>query len=176
MFGKNLGKREKILLSVTVGLVAAALSYGIIIDPALTNWKMLNKRIEAKVSELSKDMKLLNMYDRIEAEHLTYSEYINTERTPEEAETSVLAEVENISKKYNCHIANVKPRTSKDIGQYKVVSFLVTAEGTIDQLSQFLFGLETSRELLRVKRFTITPKSKSARELKGAFLVSKIVF
>lgn len=175
MIGQNLGKREKSLLTICVILGVSALGYSLALEPSARHWKMLNKKVEATSDELSKDMRLVNMYDRIEAEYARYTGYITAGRGEEEELAAVLAEIENVSKRTSCLISNVKPRSPGSIGGYREISFMVTAEGSAENLSAFLHAIETSKELLRVAGFTITPKSRQADLLKGAFVINKVL-
>lgn len=175
MAGQNLGKRERTLLAVCIILGGGAVLYSLIVEPLATGWKTLNGRIEAKLSELGKDTRLFKMYEMIEEEYVEYGEFITSGRNMEEAQAAALGKIEEFSKSASCRIVNVKPRSPKKIGNYKEISFVVTAEGAIDRLSHFLYVIETSKELLRVKHFAITPRSGSPDALRGTFVISKVI-
>jgi Tfp pilus assembly protein PilO len=164
-------------LTVTIILGGLAVLYNIVLEPLVANWKMLNIKVTAKASELKKNLRLVKMYEFIEAEYAKYSEFIEAGKNEEEELASVLAEIESVSKKTSCRIRNVKPRATRKLGNYREISFTVTAVGGIDKLSQFLYGIELSKKLLRVRHFAITPKSgsRSAGELRATFLITKII-
>ena len=170
-----LSGRERKLVAAIVTLAVFAVGYGLIIEPVVSNWKMLSSEIEAKAQVLAKDMRLLKMYARLEAEYDKYRDFIATTKNEEEELAGALSEIESISKKANCHISNIKPRATKRIGNYKEVSFAVTAEGTVETLSRFLYSVETSRRLLKVGHFAMMPKSGAKGTLKATFHISKIL-
>ena len=172
MFSLNLSGRERILVTASLVLAAIAIGYNVVIEPLMRNWKRLNSQIDAKATVLVKDMRLLRMYKRLETEHSKYRDFITTTKKEEELLAHVLSEIENISKKTSCYIANVKPRTTKKVGNYKEISFIVTAEAAVDKLAKFLYAVETSKELLRVRHFAITPKSGRQGTLKSTFHIS----
>jgi len=176
MFGKNLRKREKGLLAVCIGLAGIAIGYSMIVEPAIANWRALEGRIEGKATLLAKNTRLLKIYDKLEARYRNYREFISIGKNDEEELAIVLGEIKNIANAASCHIVNIKPRTAKKIGNYKQVLIVVTAEGNIGELARFLYNTETSKELLRIRHFAITPQSSSAKKLKATFIVSKIIF
>ena len=176
MFIWNLAKREKVLLSICIILATIAIAYSLAIEPVIVHWKTLNNQIESKAILLIRNTKLLNMYKTLKEEYVQYRDFIKVSENEERELAKALGEMENISKKSSCYIANVKPRTSKKLGSYKEISFEVTAEGSINELSRFMYEIETSKEYLRIRRFIITSKSGPARRLKGTFLISKILF
>ena len=176
MIGQNLAKREKLLVGACVILGAAAIGYNMLIGPITGGWKKLNAGIEAKSNLLSKNIRLLGMSDRLRAEYANYRDYIEFGQSEQEELRAALGEIESISKRTSCRIANIKPRAARKIGNYKEISFVVISEGSIEALSRFLHATENSQKLLRIKHFSITPKSASSEGLKGTFLISKIVF
>jgi len=174
MFVKNLSAKERILLVVCIVLAAMALTYNLVIEPLIVSWAALDEKIDAKSSLLKKNVRLLGMAKMLESEHLKYEGFIETGENEERELRKTLAEIENLSKKSNCRIVNVKPFASKTIGNYKEISFEVTAEGSIDELSRFLYEIEASGAYLRVKRFTLMSKHAS-EGLRGTFLIARII-
>ena len=175
MFINNLSGREKNLLFGAITIALLALGYTMILEPFILHWKTLNDRIDAKLTTLIKDTRLLNMYKTLEAEYVKYRDFLEVGKNEEEEFASALSEIESVSGKSACHIVNVKPRSSKILGNYKEISYEVTAEGSIHELSRFAFEIETSDKYLRIRRFTIASKTGSSGILRGTFLISKII-
>jgi Tfp pilus assembly protein PilO len=173
--GKNLAKREKTLLVTCIVLAGLAVLYSMVIEPLTASWKMLNSKIDGKITELAKNARLLKMYGAIEAEHKRYSEFIKIGKNEEEELARALALVEKLAQDAGSRIANVKPRATRKRGNYREISFVVTTEGAIEKLAKFLHSIEASKELLSVKHFTLTPRSGSKGNLKATFLISKII-
>ena len=174
MFLRDLSKREKIIMFVTAALIVAALTYNLAIEPLVERWRTLDAQIAAKVTVLMKNKLLLQKYKSLESEYTKYPALLD-EGISEGGDLAItLREIENISKKSSCHIANVKPQTSKKLGKYKEISFDLSVEGGIEEITRFLYEVETSKNCLRVRRFSITPKSGDPTKLKGTLLVSKL--
>jgi len=172
---KNFSKREKTLVSVCLAFGGMALLYALIIEPSFVHWKMMNDEIEAKTSAVIKNTRLLAMYKILKKEYAGYKDLVEVSDNEEEVFAKALAEIENLSQQSSCYIANVKPRASKELGTYKEISFEVTAEGDISQLSRFMYEIETSNECLRIRHFTILSKTGPSGGLKGIFIINKII-
>ncbi|MFH1593488.1 MAG: hypothetical protein ABID09_02185 [Candidatus Omnitrophota bacterium] len=175
MFIRNLSRRERSILAFLVVVAVSAVFYTLIIDPVVAYWKNLDNEIEANGVALGKDMKLLKMYDALQREHAKYEDFIETGKNEEEELAKTLSVIESVSTRSACRIANVKPRSSRELGNYREFVFEVTAEGGIDELTRFTYEIELSKEYLRIKRFTIISKLGSEGTLKSTFLISRIV-
>ena len=175
MFIQNLSKREKTILSICVILGVTAIAYSLIIEPFIMRWRTLNDQIESKIALLIKNTRLLKMHKALEAEYAKYHGFMEISEDEEKELAKALGEIENVSAKSSCNIANIKPRASRKLGNYKEIFFEVTAEGSISELAQFLYEIETSREYLRIRHFTIMSKAGPPDKLKGTFLISKII-
>jgi len=174
MFIKNLNQREKNILIVCVVVAFGAAVYVMVIEPAATYWKTQNGELEAKIGQFEKDKRILNTYKKFGSEYSRYQDFVVSSSGEEEESRKVLGEIERISKESSCYVSNVKPQMSKKIDRYKEIFFEITTEGNIGQITKFLYSVETSTERLRVKRFTIIPKSGGAT-LKGTFIISKLI-
>ncbi len=170
----NISNREKILLSITISFVITALFYNLIVEPLISRWRAFNGQIESKKALLNKNKRLLAAYKILEEEYIKYPVVLGGKNEEEEI-ARALGEIENVSKKSSCYIVNLKPRASKKIGNYKEISFDVTTEGSIDEFTRFMYEVETSKKMLRIRRFTITSKTGPSAKLKCVFLISKII-
>jgi len=158
-----------------ITLVIIAIVYNLLIDPVVSRWKTLNGQIKLKTVLIQKNTRLLRMCEELQDEYEKYQGSIKTSGNEEEELAKSLGEIENISQRSACYIENIRPRASKKAGKYREISLEVAAEGGIDEVSRFLYEIETSKQCLRVKRFTIIPKSGPQTVLKGTFLISKII-
>ena len=175
MFIKNFSGRERTLLIGAVIIAVMALLYVLVLEPLAIQWKSLDSQIDAKVTALMKDTRLLAMYSALERDYEKYRGFIDAGKDEDEEITSALGEIESISQESACYIVNVKPRSAKTVGNYKEISFEVTTEGTIGEIARFIYEIEMSEKYLRIRRFTILSKSGPAGNLKAVFLISKII-
>jgi len=171
----HLSKREKTLFLAVITVIALAFFFKFIAEPLFAQWKTLNDQIKSKAAYIAKNKRLLSRYKSLEEEYVKFPSLSEGVESEEKEVAKALAAIEGISKLSSCYIQNVKPRASKKIAGYREISFDVTTEGTIVEFSRFLYEIEASKEMLRVKHFTITSKSRGPGNLKGIFLVSKII-
>jgi len=172
---RNLSKKEKILLTACIVIAGIAIVYGVIIEPIVIHWKTINSEINTKTTLLLKNTRLLDMNRVLEAEYAKYRGFLDVSQNEEEESRKALAEIETISKASKVYIVNVKPRSPKKLGNYKELMLEVVAEGSIEELSRFLYEIETSKARLRISHFTIASKSGSTGSIKAMFLIGKIV-
>lgn len=175
MITRSLSNREKTLFLIIIIMIGAALLYGFVAEPIFMRWKNLDDRIKSKLAYMAKSRRLLNRYKTLEEEYINLPSPGDAMESEEREIAKTLAAIENISNSSSCRIQNVKPRASRKIGSYRAIAFEVTAEGTIGEFSRFLYEIETSKEMLRIKHFTVTSKSGYPGTLKGIFLISKII-
>jgi len=175
MAGKNLSRRERFMFVFTTTVAVSAGLFKFVIEPLHGQWKALNAEIKAKSVYIVKNRRLLNKYKSLEEEYIKFPSLSAAVESEEKEVLKALGSIEALYKSCSCNIQNVKPRTSKKIGSYKEISFEVTAEGNIESFSKILYQLETSEEMLRAKRFTITSRMGKGSNLKGIFLISKII-
>ena len=174
-FIRNLSGKERTLVYIAMMLGAVAVIYNMAISPIITHRRALGQEVRAKTTVLKRNVKLLGMYKPLEEKYIKYDDLIEISASEEEELSEALSVIENLSKKDSCYIANIKPLAAKKVGNYKEISFDVTVEGNIDNFARFLYDLETSRENLRVRHFTITPISGVSADLRIALRVSKII-
>jgi len=168
-------KREKILTIITVSIALIAFIYSVVIERVVLRWKMLNEEIESRKNLLIGDAELLSRYENIKEEYMKNPIFKVKGANEEEAIARVLSEIEAISNKASCYITNIKPRTTRYIGNYREISFDVSIESGITELSRFMYETEVSKEILRIRRFTTSSKSGPAKSLKTTFIISKII-
>ena len=172
---KNFSGREHLLLALTIFVAVAVVVYGLIIEPLIIYGARLNNQIESKTRRLIEYRRLLSVGGALTEEHAKFPAFITAEKSEEEALSKVLVEMERVSQKSGCYIVNVKPHSANEVGNYKRISFDIIAEGAISDFSRFLYEIETSPDMLRVRHFTLATKPGSPGKLKGTFLITKII-
>lgn len=173
---KKLSKREHVVLSAAAVLLTAWVIYGLIVEPFAGKWKRMDSAVKAKTISIIKSSDILARYEEAEKKYPAHPALLAEKSGTEEEEVAgILGEVESISKNSACNILNIKPRQSKKIGDYKELSCDISAEGDMNTFTRFIYGVENSAGLLKVKSFSITSKSASSGVLKATFIISKVI-
>lgn len=176
MIIKNMSKRERYIALAAVSFVFAAVIYNFVIDRIVRQWQSLNDRMGLRTSALKKDIALLASRKTLEANYAKFSKYIRSGNSEEESAAETLAYLENLSRSDLCLILNIKPIGSRDLVSYKEMLIDLSCEGSIGQLTKFLYDIENTKDaILKVRHFVLTSKAGQDGALKGSFLISKII-
>lgn len=158
---KVLTNRERSIFYATAGVIVFAVIFNFLIFPILTRNNSLNSEIKLNREKLAKYTWFLKNRDAIAKK---YAEFIPT-GTDSEA-TNVLSELENIAKTSGVKIIDLRPQQAGKID--------MRAEGSMGNYIKFIYHLENSPVLLRIKKFKISTKSNSA-VLEGIFSISQLL-
>lgn len=175
MLGKHLSHREKSMFYLAGVAIFGVIIYMTIIDPLWAYWKELNETISAKEVQVLKNIKILAQRDAIDTVYAKYSESIKMKGSEEEETAVILREIENIARSANVYITDIKPQKAKDMEFYKEYHVELEAEGNISSLTKFIYELQNSKQILKVKRLQLTPKAEAGDVLKGDMVVTKIL-
>jgi hypothetical protein len=173
ILGHETTPQEKFLASAALALAAAAVAYIVLLEPFITEWRSLDGRIRAKRATLAKSLRLVAEEEPIRKAHERWAKGAKASAFKEEDVTSGLSELEQIAKRCSVFIASIKPQATRELSGSREILLDVSAEGTPEALAQYLYEVEGREHLFRVKRFTVSPGAKEARELKCNFLVRK---
>jgi len=173
MFFSNVSKKERIGLAAAAIIISLAFLDRLILNP-------INKRIqqisqEIKISEKQLKMGLLNLNQKeaIISEYGKYSQYFKGLGSEEETTAAMLSGIEDVAKKSNMGLLDLKPQPSKDRGFYREYSVEVETEGTMDSLVSFLYQLNSSTQLLRVLTLRFNLKNKESSLIQASILITR---
>lgn len=171
----SLSKREKFIAFTTIILIVAVLIYVIIIEPLSKKWVHLNKEIASKSVKLKKDLRLLSKKNILEKEYKNYLNVIKTDLSEEEESTNLLSDLETIAKNDSVAIVNIKPSPTKNLAFYKELIFDISLESSMDEILKFIYDVQSSRKLLKVKRLSLSAKASEPGIIKCALQITKIL-
>jgi len=175
MFRINLSNRERRLFILTVLIISLSLIYNFIFDPLINRCDELKKEILIKKAQLQKAAQLIRARDRIEAEFKKLSGFMGRAGSQEEAFTLLLKEIEELARKSDVHINEIKPRPVKKAAFYKNYSIDLEITAEMDGIIRFLYAISSSSSLLNVERIRLDSQTKPKAGLKGHLLISKIL-
>lgn len=175
MFLKHLSRRERGILYLAIIVIIGVLSYITVIEPLWKRWQDLNNSISSKEIKLLKNLKILAQRDIIARLYDKYAENIRMKGSVEEETAVILREIENIARTSNIYITDIKPQKVKDMEFYKEYYVELESEGDISGLARFIYELQNSKQILKVKYLRLNPKGEAADVLKGYMVVTKIL-
>ncbi len=172
---KNITAREKILGGAAISVIAAALFYNIVIEPLAGLWKDLDGDIRDKEILLAKHSRILRERENIGRLNGEYSKYFEESvLTPEEESALALGSIEKLARGASVHITNIKPMGIRKEQNHNKFTFKVTSESRMDELTKFIYELQSSNQLLKVERMVLRAKEREADVIKAILHITKI--
>ncbi len=169
---KILTKRERIILFLTFGVIVSSLIFNFIFIPLKNRFSSLNQQILSNRVKLEKSLKLLGERERIKTRYTEISSLIKKDISEEEILADTLSELENFANISEFRIIDVRPQSPKITTGYKEFLIEIRGEARIEGALRFIYELENSTYLLKIKRFQLNPKAEG--NIEGNLLISKI--
>jgi len=173
---KLLKKREKVIFYLTIGIILFSLIFNFVISPIITKYVNLDKEISIARVKLRKYMALVSQKEKVQKR---YSDKFNLASSlPEFRQDSLVAalsELQNLAKNANIRIIDLRPQQGAKTGSqtYKEIIIDMRAEGSMEGYLKFIYNIENSLWILRIKKFQILAKSNSAA-LEGIFTIVQV--
>ncbi len=171
----RLSKREKIILYGAAFFVSLTIMDRLIVFPIFDRLVSLDKEIKEKEASVKKNLRILSHKERILADSKRYGSYVKDFTSEEEEATAILKEIETLASKTAIYLIDLKPAGLVESEMSKRYSVNLNCEAEMQGLVDFMYKLETSKMLLTVDRFQITPKSKESSVARCRMTISKIV-
>jgi hypothetical protein len=171
----KLSRRNKLLLYSAAIIVTLLLLEKLIVEPIYLNLKALDKEIAEKSKQIENDLMIISRKDRIQAETKTFVAFVTAPATEEEAATALLKEIEGLAGKSQVNLNDIKPAGVKADATSKRYMVTLTCDGAMEQITAFLYAIESSDKLLKVERYQISPKSRDSIAAQASLTVSQAV-
>ncbi|MEI6147918.1 MAG: GspMb/PilO family protein [bacterium] len=170
------GQQPWIFMAAVVFVVLMGM--GVVLGPIRGRFQELNEAIVIQEQKAARNLRVLSPASK-EAAVSEYQELGNTiprrGSTAEEV-ASMLAEIEKQATDTGVILSTTKqrdPNVQKDFEEYRVD---LEVEADMKQLVGFLYGLESSAQLLRAERVALDVKGGGERGVfRGSLTVSKVV-
>lgn len=165
-------KRQRTLLYAALTIAFFVASERLVYQPIVTRLNELDQEILLKENQLRRNFRNLAARETVLN---AYSVYAATATSDEEKIASLLNEIEGLAGKSGLSVVSVKPKpaTKTNIGKQYPVEIEVETE--MATLIKFLYGLHSSKHVLRVKQLRLMPKGSRTTQLKGHLLINETV-
>ncbi len=157
-------KRERLLLGATALVVAAFAADRMVITPLTELWSERSERIEELTARLEKGELLAGREEAIDEQW----EAMHDGALPEDAaaaEREVLTAIGEWASRSRINVTALKPRWVEDEELGRLLEIRLSAGGSLEALSRFLYELEREELALRLEDVDL-----SARDTRGAEL------
>ncbi|MBP7216462.1 MAG: type 4a pilus biogenesis protein PilO [Candidatus Omnitrophica bacterium] len=171
---KTFSSREKTIFFITIVVFLFAILFNIALVPILNYNEELNKSIMITRAKLERYAQLLGQKDSIKNKYSQFSSQLNLSEKKEDRLIEVLSELEKLAKGAGVRIVDIRPEGSfREAHSYKELLIDVKTEGSIPDFTKFMYNLENSLSLLKIKKFKISSKP-HAQTVEGTFSVSQL--
>lgn len=175
IIAKQLSKREKVIVLLTLGLGGGSLIYIFLIEPFLANINDMNNEILIKETKLQKIYALIGHKDKIEAEYEKFLKASSSNASDEAIISDILKQVEKIAVASSVQLNNVRPERLRN-EEVKRLRVEITAEAGVSSMLKFIYDLEMSPFLITVERLQIVPSRTQPGYIETTLLISKLSF
>jgi len=165
--------REKIILYSAVFTLISSLVFNLFIIPIVKKKEELDTEIGLAKNKLKRYLVLRRQKDFINNK---YKEFTSDPTLPgKDADSLIntLAKIENLAQNAKIHIIDIRPQSTRSQESYKEMLIDLRSEGTIESFIEFIYHLENSLLLLKVKKLKLNSVPNS-NILEGTFTISKL--
>ena len=174
-FISKLSKKEKIGLVAATIVVSAVIIDRLVVSPIGERFRRLGRDIELSERKLVLDLRNISNKESISDEYEKYRNYVRKSASSDEEEVAaVLAEIENLARRSDINLDDIKPQQAKQTDFYREYYVEIEAEGTMEHIIIFLHNLNSSPQLLRAVKLRLGLKDKESPVVKASIMVSKI--
>lgn len=174
---KILTKREKLILYFIGTIFIFSIAFNFLIAPVLNRYELLNKEIAAGRLRLARYLSLKGKKENIQGKYSKFAAAFKSFSQQQDTYLAVLSELENLAKGANVRIVDIRPQKSLSQGaaSYSEITVDLRAEAGIEEYMKFIYDIENSLWLLKIKRLQLVSKPNS-QALEGNFSISLISY
>ncbi len=171
---KILSKKEKAILSVTIGVLILSVGLNLMVIPLLNRNEVLNQEININKAKLNKYVSLLRQKESIQDKYKKIFNCFTGNPVEFNKADSVLSGLDNLAKNADIRIIDMRPQgiyKGRDLNRELAID--LKTEGEMENYLKFLYEFEYSLPFLKVKKFQLNAKPNTIF-LEGIFTISQI--
>ncbi len=170
----NFSPRERMIFNLTAAFLFLMLLDRTVISPIFSQIDALNQEIKQEEAAIKKNLRLLAQKDAILAQSSKFEPYLNSSLSQDEEVTSMLKEIEDLANKNSVYLIDLKPGDIKQSGATKKYFINLSLEAQMDQLTVFMYGVESSDRLFTIEKYQIEPKSRESSVARSTMIISRV--
>jgi len=171
----GLPKKKRYIFYIAITIVIAVFFDRVILQTAKNRIRKLNNGILIQEKKLQKYLHILSQEDLVAGEYQKYTEGISQNYSDEEEKIKLLSLIEKMARNASVLLKDINPGATKKIGRYKKYTIEIEVESEINYLTDFIYQLEKTSRLLRIKDFQLQPKEKKSAILKVKMTITEVL-
>lgn len=175
-FISKLSGKEKKILYATIGVVLMAFMDRLFLGPVTARLSVLDEEIKTQENSIKRDLRFLSYKDRIIKERkLLNKYYVKKMQSEEEIIAAFLKRIEMLASDSKITLVKVTPTESEQ--KKGSIEYYASLEctGKLKDVVTFMHLIDSSPELLKIIKFSISAKKASPDEVLSSMTVSKII-
>ena len=150
---------------------------GIVLGPIRNRFHAMESDISTQEKILARNLRILALSSRkaVESEYRQYGARIQKKGSSDEENSQMLAELDRLAGQNKLTLLSTKPQKTKFDSDFETYVVEVEVEAEMPSLMGFVYGIESSSQLLRTDRLVIDSKGGGSALVKGTLTISKIV-
>lgn len=175
-FFTKLSDKEKKIFYVAVAVVLMMILDRIFLGPVFSRMKFLDEQIRQQQNIIQRDLRLLSYKDRILKDNKELKKYYGSEsRTVEEIIADFLKKLEMMASQSQVNLIKVSPSDSKQKKGYIEYYANLECEGFLENIVNFMHAIDTSEDLLKIIKVSMSLKRASGDEILVGMVVAKMI-
>lgn len=171
----RLSRRNKFISYIVIVVMAGFLLNKVLLRPVMKRLDMINEDIVLQERKLENSLSLLLKEDLLAKRYEEITGSVAQGKSDDEETACLLSEIEKLAKECSVFISDIKSIPVENIESYRKYTVTIEAESEIPYLVDFLYRLEKSSRMLRVRNFSLTSKEKESGILKGQITITQIL-
>jgi Tfp pilus assembly protein PilO len=151
-----------------------SVAFNFLYEPIIGRNENLNKEINFTRAKLEKYLQLLSQKDYIQKKYSKYRVSTQNSEAGTDMFVNALSEIERLAKESGIIIADIRPQSQKSPDLYKERLINLRTEGAMEGYLKFIYNIENSLSLLKIRRFQLTAKPNS-QSLGGNLVISQLL-
>lgn len=166
--------RERILVVLTLAVILCSALYVSVAEPLWRTISELTSEIAETDEEIAKYRGLLANREEILAHTDSLQKRILASGKEDVEQRALLREIENLVRKARLDSTSLQPQRTERLEFYEIMGLQLSAQGTPNQLAQFLYEMRQSTLLLRVDWLRVDAGA-DTRRIKATMKVVRIL-
>ena len=169
---------RQVMVHVAVALLVVAGIVAIGLGPLRRRFLALDADIAEQEKTMARNVRVLSpaSRDTVVRDFRVYGDALRKKGSTAEESAAMLAEVETLAAQAKISLGGTKPETQVDDPDSEQYSVALEFEADMSQLVGFLYAIETSPRMLRIKRLALEAKgARTSGAIKCSALVTRVV-
>lgn len=171
----KLSKRERYIFYISAIILTVVFLDRVVVRQIVGKLNRLNSETFLQERKLQKSLYILLREKMIAKEYEEYTKHVKQTYSDEEEKARLLSEIEKLARESSVFVANIKSGLAENAKAYKVYTVEIEIESKIDYIIDFIYQLEKSPRLFRVRDFHLIPKENKSEVLKDRMTITEVL-